>query len=197
MSFSEGGDMRSRAGRLLGIGMVGMLVSVGSAAGQERFEVGMDGVISYTMTQRVERMSAVNIQTWAFPAQRLRVGWPRFGRLQPQLAMAFAVADFGDISTVTFSVGFSGLYQITGSGQRSGLFVSAGAGSNLLSDNGTEVQWTGAAGLGARLPMGSRFAFRPAVEVSRSTGTERRLAGTSISAVFGFSAFTRSDGAGS
>ena len=56
VSFSEGGDMRSRAGRLLGIGMVGMLVSVGSAAGQERFEVGMDGVISYTMTQRVERM---------------------------------------------------------------------------------------------------------------------------------------------
>ena len=189
--------MTSGAGRILGIGMVGVLVSAGPAAGQERFEVGMDGLISYTMTERVERMPAVNIQTWAFPAQRFRVGWPRIGRLQPQAAVAFAVADFGAISTVTFSAGLSGLYQITGSGPRSGLFVSVGAGFDLLSDNGTDVQWTGTVGLGARMPMGSRFAFRPAVEVGRSPRSERRLAGTSVSAVFGFSAFTRSDGAGS
>ena len=145
--------MTSGAGRILGIGMVGVLVSAGPAAGQERFEVGMDGLISYTMTERVERMPAVNIQTWAFPAQRFRVGWPRIGRLQPQAAVAFAVADFGAISTVTFSAGLSGLYQITGSGPRSGLFVSVGAGFDLLSDNGTDVQWTGTVGLGARIDL--------------------------------------------
>ena len=189
--------MTSGAGRLLGIGMVGILASAAPAAGQERFEVGLDGLISYTMTEKVEPMPAVDIQTWAFPAQRFRLGGPRIGRLQPQLAMAFAVADFGEISTVTFSAGLSGLYQVTGSGQRSGLFVSVGAGFNLLSDNGTDVQWTGTAGLGARMPMGSRFAFRPAVEVGRSLRSERRLAGTRVSAVFGFSAFTRSGGAGS
>ena len=157
----------------------------------------MDGLISYTTTEEVERLPSTNIQTWAFPAQRVRVGGPSVGRLQPQLAMAFAVADFGEISTVTFSVGLSGLYRITGGGDRSGLFVSAGGGFHLMSDNGTDIQWTGTVGLGAKKPMGGHFAFRPAIEVARSMRSDRRLAGTTVSAVFGFSVFTGSGGGGS
>lgn len=183
--------------RILGLAIAGLLLTQGAVSAQGRFEIGIDGLISYTTMEDVEGLQSFDVQTWAFPVQRVRVGGLGIGRLQPQLAMAFAVADYGDISTVTFSMGLSGLYRITGSGDRSGLFLSAGGGFDLLSDNGTDVQWTGTVGLGFRTPAGAHFAFRPAVEIGRSLRSDRRLAATSVSAIIGFSVFTGSAGAGS
>jgi len=176
--------------RILGLAIAGLLLAQGAVSAQGRFEVGIDGVISYTMMENVEGLQSFHVQTWAFPVQRVRVGGLDVGRLQPQLAMAFAVADYGEVSTVALSVGLSGLYRLTGSGDRSGLFLSAGGGFSLLSDNGTDVQWTGTVGLGVRTPVGARFAFRPAVEVGRSLRSDRRLAATSVSAIIGVSVFT-------
>jgi len=189
--------MTSIRQRICGLAFAGLLLAQGPVSAQGRFEVGIDGLISYTMTEEVEGLPSLDVQTWAFPVQRVRVGGLGVGRLQPQLAMAFAVADYGEISTVAFSMGLSALYRITGRGDRSGLFLSAGGGFNLLSDNGTDVQWTGTAGLGIRVPVGAQFAFRPAVEVGRSFRSDRRLAATSVSVIVGFSVFTRPAGGSS
>jgi hypothetical protein len=110
--------------------------------------------------------------------------------LQLQAAMGFAVADFGEVSTVRYSTGLSAVVPLNGCGGRCGPFLSAGAGIDLLSDNGTDVQWLYAFGVGYRKPMGDRFLFRPQIELARTHRSDRRLAATTLSFVVGFSILT-------
>ena len=157
-------------------------------------EFGLDGAISLTSREGTGDVPSSAIQAWAFPLQRVRVGQPIGQRLQLQISSALSVADFGDISTVRFSLGLAGSYRVTGKGERSGLFLSLGSGMDLLSYHGTDVQWTGVAGLGMRLPIADRFAFRPAFEVSHSPRSNRRFAANAFTGLLGFSVFTQGDG---
>lgn len=175
-----------------------LLIMPARAAAQTRpRELGIDGAISFTRREDTERVDAPAIQTWAFPLQRIRVGQWASRRLQLQLSTGFSVADFGEISTVRFSMGLAGVYHLTGDGVRSGMFLSLGTGFDLLSSNGTDLQWAGVGGFGTKVPLGRYFAFRPAIEIGRSLRSDRRLAGTTLAVLVGFSVFTRTGGAGS
>ena len=169
------------------------LPGAGEAQNRGR-EIGLDGAISFTSREGMGAVPSSPIQAWAFPLQRVRIGQPLGQRFQLQISSAFSVADFGDISTVRFSLGLSGNYRVTGKGERSGLFLSLGSGMDLLSHQGTDVQWTGVAGLGMRLPVGDRFAFRPAFEVSHSPRSSRRFAANAFTGLLGFSVFTQGAG---
>jgi len=182
----------AKARRVLGICLVLGLALCGLGRAQGRpVELGMDGAVSYSRVDDVGGVESNNVQTWAFPLQRLRVGVSPADRFQLQLTMAFAVADFGDVSTVRFTLGLAAAYQVTGAGPRSGLFVSGGGALNLLSDNGSDSQWTVGAGLGYRVPLGDRLALRPALEIGRSFASELRLGSTTVSGLVGLSFFTR------
>jgi hypothetical protein len=157
-------------------------------------EFGIDGAISLTLREDTGDVGSSTIQSWAFPVQRIRMGqWIGRG-FQAQISTGFSVADFGDISTVRFALGLTGIYHITGDGPRSGMFVSLGTGMDLLSSSGTDVQWSGVAGLGVKVPAGSRFAFKSAIEVGRALRSDRRLAATTVAGLFGVSVFTGPDG---
>lgn len=183
---------------VLTLSTIALLIVPGHAAAQVRQrEVGIDGTISFTTREDTERIESSAIQTWAFPVQRIRVGQFVGQNLQLQLSTGFAVADFGDVSTVRFSMGLAGVYHILGDGVRSGMFVSLGTGFDFLSSNGTDIQWTGVGGVGVKAPVGRQFAFRPAIEIGRSLRSDRRLAGTTVAVLVGFSVFTGSDGGGS
>ena len=159
-------------------------------------ELGFDGAISFARREAADDLPSSTVQAWAFPLQRIRMGRWASQRFQVQLSTAFSVADFGEISTVRFALGIAGIYHLTDGGPRSGPFVSLGTGFDLLSNFGTDIQWSGAAGLGIKVPMGRYFAFRPAIEVSRSLRSDRRLAENTITGLFGVSVFTKQDGAG-
>jgi hypothetical protein len=156
-------------------------------------ELGIDGAISFTARENTGPGSPSSAQAWAFPLQRVRIGQPLGDRFQVQVSAAFSVADFGDISTVRFSLGVGGLYRLAGGGDRSGPFVHLGAGLDLLGSYGTDIQWTGIGGVGWRVPVGQYFAFRPAIDVGRTFRSNRRLAGTTITGLLGLSVFTRPD----
>lgn len=172
------------------VALAALSLPVGAASQVRAREWGIDGAVSFTATEDAEGVESPNVQTWAFPVQRARAGQWITRRFQVQLSSGFSVADFGDISTVRFALAVAGLYHLTGDATRSGVFLTLGAGFDLLSHDGTDVQWTGVGGVGAKLPVGTRFAFRPALEVGRSPRSERRLAATTVSAVFGASVFT-------
>lgn len=178
--------------RVLGICIVLNLAppSLGHAQGRP-VELGMDGAVSWSFVDDVGGVASNTVQTWAFPVQRLRMGVLLAERFQVQSTLAFAVADFGEISTVRFTVGLAGSYQLTGNGPRSGLFVSGGGALNLLSQNGSDAQWTVGGGLGYRVPLGGRLALRPALEIGRSFASGLRLGNTTVSGLVGLSFFTR------
>jgi hypothetical protein len=154
-------------------------------------ELGIDGAISYALVDAGRGAESANVQTWAFPVQRLRIAFFPMERFQLQSTMAFSVADFGEVSTVRFALGLAAVYHVTGDGVRSGLFAMGGGAFNLLSHNGSDVQWSLGGGLGYEFPMGDRLAFRPALEIARSPASHQRLGNTTVSAVVGLSFFTR------
>ncbi len=180
------------------LGTIALLGAPTTASAQTRpRELGIDGAVSFTRREDTDRVQSSVIQSWAFPLQRIRMGQWATQRFQVQISTAFSVADFGDISTVRFAAGLAGNYHLTGDGVRSGMFVSLGTGLDLLSYNGTDVQWMGVGGVGVKVPMGRYFAFRPAIEISRSLRSDRRLAGTTLAVLGGFSVFTKPAGTGS
>ena len=164
----------------------------GPVHGQARpLELGLDGAISFSRVDGVGGSGSSSVQSWAFPAQRLRAGFFPADRVQLQLTMAFSVADWGEVSTVRFSVGMGAAYQLTGEGARSGLFTSGGFAVDLLSHNGSDAQWTVGGGIGYKAPLGDRLAFRPAIEIGRSFASTLRTGATTVSGLVGFSFFTR------
>ena len=97
-----------------------LFVPSGVAAQQRRLEIGLDGAVSYVSLAETEGLGSDNVQTWSFPLQRLRVGIARESALEPEVSMGFAVADFGEVSTVSFAAGASMLLRLGGAGPRSG-----------------------------------------------------------------------------
>jgi len=164
--------------------------SLGRAQGRP-VELGVDGAVSYSRVDDAEGTGSNTVQSWAFPAQRFRVGVFPADPLELQLTMAFSVADFGEVSTVRFTLGLAAAYRITGQGARSGFFVSGGGALNLLSHNGSDTQWTVGAGIGYKAPLGDRLALRPALEIGRSFASALRPGNTTVSGLVGLSFFTR------
>jgi hypothetical protein len=152
-------------------------------------ELGMDGAISYSIVSAPDGQDADDVQTWAFPAQRIRVGVFVNRPLQAQLSTGFSVADYGEVSTVRFALGLSGLYHVTGDRARTGLYIEAGAGLDLLSDEDSDTQWSAAAGLGYKIPLANQLSLRPAAQVARSFESDNRFAETTISFLIGLSFF--------
>ena len=154
-------------------------------------ELGIDGAISYSFVDDNDGQGSDDVQTWAFPLQRFRAAFFLTTALQAQATTGFEVADYGEVSTVRFALALAALYHLTGDRTRSGLYVSGGAGLNLLSDVESDTQWSLGTGLGFKFPLGHRLSLRPALEVSRSLETDRRSAATTVSAVIGLSFFTK------
>ena len=154
-------------------------------------ELGIDGAISYSFVDDTGGQESDDVQTWAFPLQRFRAAFFLTTALQAQATTGFEVADYGEVSTVRFALALAALYHLTGDRTRSGLYVSGGGGLNLLSDVGSDTQWAVGAGLGFKYPIGDRLSLRPALELSRSFETVQRFAATTVSAVIGFSFFTK------
>jgi len=154
-------------------------------------ELGLDGAVSISRVDAVGGVASNSVQAWAFPAQRLRVGVFPADHLQLQFTMGFSVADFGDVSTVRLILGLATVYRVTGRDARSGLFASGGFAVDLLSHNGSDAQWTVGGGVGYKMPLGDRLAFRPALEVGRSFRSLLRPGNTTVSGLLGLSFFTR------
>jgi len=178
-------------GTALGMCLVLHLTAYGLGHAQARpIELGMDGAVSFSRVDGVGGAGSNSVQSWAFPAQRLRAGFFPADRVQLQLTMAFSVADWGEVSTVRFSVGMAAAFQLTGQGARSGLFASGGVAVDLLSHNGSDAQWTLGGGIGYKVPLGDRLAFRPALEIGRSVASKLRPGNTTVSGLVGLSFFT-------
>jgi len=168
------------------------LAACGLGHAQARpIELGIDGAISFSRVDGVGGAGGNSVQSWAFPAQRIRAGFFPADRVQLQLTMAFSVADWGEVSTVRFSVGMAAAYQLTGQGARSGLFASGGVAADLESHNGSDTQWTVGVGIGYRAPLGDRLAFRPGLEIGRSFASALRPGNTTVSGLVGLSFFTK------
>ena len=86
-----------------------------------RYEVGVDGAVSYTFGEAIEGVRSGSVQTWAFPAQRVRLGYLLSERLQLEASTGFSVADFGEVSTVRYAFGLKSLMSLKG-GPYSGPF---------------------------------------------------------------------------
>jgi len=180
-----------RSALLICVALSALLTDLGHAQGRP-VELGLDGAVSISRIDGVGGAGSSSAQTWAFPVQRARVGVFPASRVQLQLTMGFSVADFGAVSTVRLTVGLATEYQMTGRDVRSGLFASGGVALDLLSHNGSDLQWTAGGGIGYRAPLGDRLAFRPALEVGRSFGSKLRPGRTTVSGLVGLSFFTRS-----
>lgn len=154
-------------------------------------ELGIDGAISYSFVDEAVDQEADNIQTWAFPLQRFRGAFFVTDGLQAQATSGFEVADYGEVSTVRFALALAALYHLGGDRIRSGPYVSFGGGLNLLSDVGSDTQWSLGAGFGFKLPIADRLSLRPALQLSRSFESDQRFAATTVSAVIGLSFFTK------
>lgn len=178
--------------RISAIGLVLGAVLTGAGRAQGRpVELGLDGAVSISRVDAVGGAASSVVQAWAFPAQRVRVGVFPADHLQVQLTMGFSVADFGEASTVRLIVGLATVYQVTGRDARSGLFASGGFAVDLLSHNGSDTQWMVGGGVGYKMPLGDRLAFRPALEVGRSFRSVLRPGNTTLSGLLGLSFFTR------
>ena len=180
-----------RSALLISIALSVLLTDLGNAQGRP-VELGVDGAVSVSRIDGVGGAGSTSAQSWAFPVQRARVGFYPAGHLQLQFTMGFSVADFGAVSTVRFTLGLATVYQVTGRDARSGLFASGGVALDLLSRNGSDVQWTAGGGIGYRAPLGDRLAFRPALEVGRAFGSRLRAGSATVSGLVGLSFFTRS-----
>jgi hypothetical protein len=154
------------------------------------FELGLDGAVTVSRIDGIGGLESSTVQSWAFPVQRLRAGYFPADRVQLQLTMAFSVADWGEVSTVRLNVGIGAAYRLTGQGARSGLFASGGLAIDLLSHNGSDAQWAIGGGIGYKVPLGDRLAFRPALEIERSLASTLRPGNTAVSGLVGLSFFT-------
>lgn len=179
----------SRSAVLISVALSVLLTDPGHAQARP-VELGMDGAISVSRVDGVGGAGPTSVQSWAFPAQRFRAGYFPADRVQLQLSMAFSVADWGEVSTVRFSVGMAAAYRLTGQGARSGLFASGGFAVDLLSHNGSDAQWTLGGGIGYKAPLGDRLAFRPEIEIGRSFASTLRPGNTTVSGLVGLSFFT-------
>lgn len=178
-----------RSALLIWIALSVLLPAPGHAQARP-IELGTDGAVSLSRIGGVGGSASSTVQSWAFPAPRLRAGFFPAERVQLQLTMAFSVADWGEVSTVRFSVGLAAAYQLTGQGARSGLFASGGFALDLLSHNGSDARWTVGGGIGYKAPLGDRLAFRPAIEIGRSFASTLRPGNTTVSGLVGLSFFT-------
>lgn len=182
----------SGPGRLatLGVSLIVLVALAADSSAQDRpVELGMDGAISYSLVSAPDGQDVDDVQTWAFPLQRIRLGLFPSRALQAQLSTGFSVADYGEVSTVRFALGIAGLYHLTGDRTRTGLYVEAGGGLDLLSDESSDTQWSVGAGLGYKLRLSQQLSLRPAVQVARSFESGQRFAETTISGLIGLSFF--------
>lgn len=170
--------------------MIVALLPAHQAVGQGRpVEVGIDGAISVGFVSTPEGQESEDVQTWAFPVQRIRVGMYLANGVQAQLSSGFEVADYGSVSTVRFSFGLAGLVHLSGDRTKRGAYVSAGGGLDLLSEDESDVQWSAGGGGGYKIPLGDHLSLRPGLEIARWFASSRRRAETVVSGLIGVSVF--------
>jgi hypothetical protein len=182
--------MRCALLRRIWVGFAFVLLVASEGVAQDRpIELGLDGAISFTFESSSDGQDVENVQTWAFPLRRVRAGFYLARALQAQVSSGFEVADYGGVSTVRFSLGLTGMYRLTGSTPRRGLYVAVGGGIDYLSDDESDLQWLVTAGVGYRAPLGQTVSLRPALELVRSFPSDTRNSQTTIAALMGLSFF--------
>jgi hypothetical protein len=170
--------------------LIALLCLAQETLAQDRpVELGIDGAISYSIVSAPEGQTADNVQTWAFPLQSIRAGLFLARSLQVEVSTGFSVADYGEVSTVRFALGLAGLYHLTGDRTQTGLYLQVGAGLDLLSDEGSDTQWSAGGGVGYKVRLGDQLSLRPAVQLARSFESDGRFAETTISGLVGLSFF--------
>ena len=154
-----------------------------------RFELGVDGAISVSYVSTPSGLDSDPVQTWAFPAQRLRAGLRLSRVFQLQVETGFEVADYGEVSTVRFALGMSGLAYFLNPSSLEGPFIAFGGGLDLFVEDESDQQWVVGGGVGYTVPLGSRLGLRPACQISRAFESDGRYAETTLSGLIGFSVF--------
>lgn len=161
------------------------------------FEFGVDAGFTLSFIDDVdENQVAVGLPAADFGAllQNLRVGYVVDSMFEMESSVGFSYLSQGSDSFWRLGWGLYGLVHPAAAGRRaaaSGVYLRAGAQMDVVGgDNESQTQMGAAAGIGAKLALGDRWALRPEAGVVRRFETDERHGSWDVTGRLGFSFFT-------
>ncbi len=171
--------------RVLGPALLLACAFVPSARAQDKpIELGVDGLFALKVNDPTATVLTL-------PVQRFRIGFPASDRLTVEPAFHVNYFSVGGESAKEFGGELGLLYHFSANSKSSQVFVHPVVGVQIVADGSTETRFGAGAGIGVKVPAGSRLAARLEAAYFHGFKGSAGAASDEIRLSIGLSFFTR------